>query len=63
MKNIILKNRYTLLLTVLTAYILVLVVEGALTGREPRMFDFENPFFDLNVRDIEQFRDSRDQDE
>ncbi|MEQ8959767.1 MAG: hypothetical protein RLP02_17890, partial [Coleofasciculus sp. C2-GNP5-27] len=63
MKNIqdlILKNRYTLLVTVLIAYVLVLVIEGAVTGREARVLDFENPFFDLNIRDFEQFREYRD---
>ena len=60
MKNIILKNRYTLLLTVLAVYILVLVAEGAITGRQPRMVDFDNPFFDFNVRDFEEFMDNRD---
>ena len=57
MKNILLKNRYTLLLSVLIAYMVVLVAEGAITGREARVIDFENPFFDLNIRDFEEFRD------
>ncbi len=59
MKNIILRNRYTLLLTTLTAYMAVLVAEGAITGREARIVDFENPFFDLSVNNFEQFRESR----
>ena len=57
MKNILLKNRYTLLISILVVYMVVLVAEGAITGREARIYDFENPFFDLNIRDIEQFRD------
>lgn len=57
MKNILLKNRYTLLISVLVLYMVVLVAEGAITGREARVIDFENPFFDLNINDFEQFRD------
>ena len=52
MKNIILKNRYTLLVTVLTVYIVVLVIEGFITGRQAQVLDFENPFFDLNIKDL-----------
>ena len=57
MKNILLKNRYTLLLSVLVVYMVVLVAEGAITGREARIIDFENPFFDLSINDFEEFRD------
>jgi hypothetical protein len=63
MKNIILKNRYTLLVVTLVAYIGVLVAEGAITGREVRVFEFENPFFDFNVNNFEGFRESRDSDD
>lgn len=59
MKNIILKNRYTLLVTVLTVYIVVLVIEGSITGRQAQVLNFENPFFDLNIKDIEEFRERR----
>ena len=59
MKKIILKNRYTLLVTVLTAYIVVLVIEGFITGRQAQVLNFENPFFDLNIKDIEEFRERR----
>ena len=59
MEKIILKNRYTLLVTVLTAYIVVLVIEGFITGRQVRVLDFENPFFDLNIKDIEELRERR----
>lgn len=58
-RNLILKNRYTLLYTVLAVYILVLVVEGAITGREARVVDFENPFFDLNISNFEDFMEER----
>lgn len=59
MKNIILKNRYTLLVVTLVVYIGVLVAEGAITGREVRVFEFENPFFDFNVNNFEGFGESR----
>lgn len=57
MKDMILRNRYTLLLTTLVAYMAVLVAEGAITGREARIAEFENPFFDLNVNELEAFRE------
>lgn len=57
MKNLILKNRYTLLITVLVTYIVVLVIEGNITGRQASVLDFENPYFDLNIRSLEQLRD------
>ncbi len=59
MKNIILKNRYTLLVTVLTVYIVVLVIEGFITGRQAQVLDFENPFFDLNIKDLDGLRERR----
>ena len=62
-RNLILKNRYTLLLTTILAYILVVVAEGAIIGRDDRVIDFENPFFDIDVRDFDEFRDARRGDE
>lgn len=59
----ILSNRYAVLLVTITAYLLVVVVEGAITGREARVLDFENPFFDLNIADFEEFRATRSKDE
>ena len=59
MKDTILKNRYTLLLSVLLAYILVLVVEGAITGREGMLIDFENPFIDISINNLEEFQERR----
>ncbi len=59
MRDIILRNRYTLLLTTLVAYMAVLVAEGAITGREARIVDFENPFFGLNVNNFE-FHEQRE---
>jgi hypothetical protein len=59
MKKIVLKNRYTLLVTVLITYIVVLVIEGFITGRQAQVLDFENPFFDLNIKDLEGLRERR----
>lgn len=56
MKNPILRNRYTLLLTTLIVYMGVLVAEGMITGREARTIEFENPYFDFNINDYEDFR-------
>lgn len=63
MKDLILKNRYTLLLTTLAAYMAVLVAEGAITGREARVVEFENPYFDLNLNNLEEFRQRRNDDD
>ena len=63
MKNVILRNRYTLLLSTLIVYIVVLVVEGAITGREARSVEFENPYFDLNLNNMEELRDSNNADD
>ncbi len=32
-----------------------MVVEGAATGRRAQVMDFENPFFDLNLNNIDEF--------
>ena len=59
MKNLILKNRYTLLLSVLSVYVVVVVVviEGAITDREPDWLKFDNSLFTLDLRDIGDFAD------
>jgi len=44
----------------LIVYILAVVVEGALTGREARVIDLENPFFDLSIRDFDEWRERQD---
>jgi hypothetical protein len=62
MKDAILRNRYTLLLATLIFYMSVLVAEGMITGREARVMDFENPYFDFNMNDFESFRDRRSDD-
>ncbi|HJN94558.1 MAG: hypothetical protein CMQ15_09015 [Gammaproteobacteria bacterium] len=57
MKNLILKNRYTLLLSVLSVYVVVVVIEGAITDREPDWLKFDNSLFTIDLRDIGDFAD------
>ncbi len=59
LRSLLFKNRYTVLASTLVVYILVVVVEGAITGREARMIDLDNPFFDLNIREFEEFQRRR----
>jgi len=58
MKNLVnrtvLRNRYTLLVTVLVSYILIIVIEGEITDREPQAYTFENPYFDFDVNTTEE---------
>ena len=63
MKGLILKNRYTLLVVTLIVYMSVLVTEGMITGREARVIEFENPYFDFNSNDFEGFRNRRNVNE
>ncbi len=60
LKRIILKDRYSLLVTTIVIYMAVLMLEGLLTGREARVIDLENPYFDFNVEDWERFQQTRD---
>ena len=57
-RNLVLKNRYTLLLSVLTLFVVAVVIEGAVAGREPRIIEFDNPYSDFK-RDIDQFMNNR----
>ena len=59
MKDLILRNRYTLLVVTLIVYMGVLVTEGMITGREARVIEFENPYFDFNSTNFEGFRERR----
>ena len=64
LRKILLKDRYSVLLTTIAAYLLVVVVEGFITGREARVVDFENPYLDLNFQyteEIESFSDLTDE--
>jgi hypothetical protein len=54
MKALILKNRFTLLVTCLLAYVLVLVVEGFVTGRTPDLLHFDNSLFELNLLELQE---------
>jgi hypothetical protein len=40
-----------------------LVTEGMITGREARVIEFENPYFDFNSNDFEGFRERRNVNE
>lgn len=61
-KALVFRNRYTVLLTTLAVYILTVVIEGAVTGRDATVIDLENPFFDLQIQDFEEFRNRDDRD-
>ncbi|MCI5106513.1 MAG: hypothetical protein MRY76_07370 [Pseudomonadales bacterium] len=61
-RALLLKNRYSVLVTTITAYVLVVVIEGAVTGREARVIDLDNPYFELNIQDFEEFRDRRERE-
>jgi hypothetical protein len=63
LRKFIFRNRHSVMATTLLVYVLVLVIEGALTGREARVIDLENPFFDLNIRDFEEFRDRQNRED
>lgn len=63
MKDLILRNRYTLLLATLIVYMGVLVAEGMITGRKARLIEFENPYFDFNMNEFEKFRERRNENE
>ena len=52
--QLVFKSRYTLLVSVLLVYVLVVVVEGLVTGREAVIIDFENPYFDMRINDLEE---------
>jgi hypothetical protein len=61
-RTLLLKNRYSVLVTTIVAYVLVVVIEGAVTGREARVIDLDNPYFELNIQDFEEFRDRRERE-
>jgi len=65
LRDLILANRYSVLVATLALYMAVLVIEGAITGREARVIDFENPFFDFEVsrEALERLREDEDPDE
>lgn len=61
-RRLVLRNRHSVMTATLLVYILAVVVEGAMTGREVRTIDLDNPFFDLNIRDFDEWRERRDDD-
>ena len=61
-RALLLKNRYSVLVTTITAYVLVVVIEGAVTVREARVIDLDNPYFELNIQDFAEFRDRRERE-
>ena len=64
MQNLIhktlLKNRHTLLATIIIGYLLIIVIEGAITDREPQPYVFENPYVDLDLNTDPADRNNRD---
>ena len=63
MKDLILLYRYTLLVVTLIVYMVVLVTVGMITGREARVIEFDNPYFDFNLTNFESFRERRNDNE
>ena len=55
------KDRHRLLLSTIACYIVLVVIEGLVMDRDSRVYSFENPYFDLNLNNIEDFepRDER----
>jgi hypothetical protein len=60
MKALILKNRFTLLVTCLLAYITILVVEGFVTERTPDLLRFDNSLFELNLLELQELSERFD---
>ena len=54
-RNFVLRDRHTLLLVVIASYIGLVVIEGLVMDRESRVYTFENPYFDLNLNNMEEF--------
>lgn len=44
-----------MLIFAIGTYILAIVVEGLITGREPVFFNLDNPFFEIKVNDEDAF--------
>lgn len=56
----ILRDRHSLLLATVAAYIVLVVIEGLVMDRESRVYTFDNPYFELNLNNVEDF-EPRDQ--
>jgi len=62
LKDLVLRNRHTLLLSTVAAYIVLVVVEGIVMDRDSRVFSFNNDYFEFNATNIEEFESRRDRD-
>ena len=62
LKDLVLRNRHSLLLCTLAAYIVLVVVEGIVMDRDSRVFTFDNEYFEFNATNIEEFESRRDRD-
>ena len=51
MKKYILRNRHTLLLSVIAAFVVLMLLEANLTGRSLFSFEVDNSFFQLKVNE------------
>ena len=51
MKKYILRNRHSLLLSVIAAFFALMLLEAAISGRSLFDFDIENSFFELNINE------------
>ncbi|MCA9016588.1 MAG: hypothetical protein R3F41_02845 [Gammaproteobacteria bacterium] len=54
--SVLLKDRHRLLLATIAAYIVLVVIEGVVMDRESRVYTFENPYFELQLNNIEEFQ-------
>jgi hypothetical protein len=57
LNDTVLKNRYTLLLTVMAVYVVVVVTEGAITDRQPDWLKLDNSLFTIDLRNLADFDD------
>jgi len=60
--NYLLGSRHRLLLSTVLVYILLVVIEGFIMDRESRVYNFENPYFELNLNNIDEFESRRPRD-
>lgn len=51
----ILRDRHSLLLATVVAYIVLVVLEGLIMDRESRVYTFDNPYLELNLNNVEEF--------
>ena len=58
-KQLLLRNRHSLLLGVVATYIVLVVIEGIVMDRDSRVFTFDNDYFEFNATNIEEFESRR----